>query len=83
MAYLLRNICTKNYWNRTTIVEIIDGRWVVFFFDTQCTLAEKMGGCGDLGPRLIQCGMGRGLLPYQAASSSIQPFGHSELSEVK
>jgi len=24
MAYLLRNICTKNYWNRTT-VEIIDG----------------------------------------------------------
>jgi len=23
MAYLLSNICTKNYWNRTTIVDII------------------------------------------------------------
>jgi len=35
MAYLLSNICTKNYWNRTTIVEIIDGGWVVsFFWDT-------------------------------------------------
>ena len=32
---------------------------------------------GELGPRLIQCGLGRGLLPYQLASSSIQPFGHN------
>ena len=32
---------------------------------------------GDLGPRLIQCGLGRGLIPYQAASSSIQLFGHN------
>jgi len=31
MAYLLRNICTKNYWNRKTIVEIIVGGWVVSF----------------------------------------------------
>jgi len=23
MAYLLSNICNKNYWNRTTVVEII------------------------------------------------------------
>jgi len=29
------------------------------------------------GPRLVPCGLGRGLLPYQAASSSIQPFGHN------
>jgi len=36
MAYSLSNICTKNYWNRTTIVEIIVGGWVVFF-DTQCS----------------------------------------------
>jgi len=36
MAYLLSNICTKNYWNRTTIVEIIVGGWVVSFFETQC-----------------------------------------------
>jgi len=26
---------------------------------------------GELGPRLIQCGLGRGLLPYQVAHSSI------------
>jgi len=32
MAYLLSNICTKNYWNRTTIVEIIVDDWVVSFF---------------------------------------------------
>jgi len=30
-----------------------------------------------LGPRLIQCGLGRGLLPYQVVSSFIQPFGHN------
>jgi len=32
---------------------------------------------GELGPRLTQCGLGRGLLPYQVASSFIQPFGHN------
>ena len=32
---------------------------------------------GEVGPCLIQCGLGRGLLPYQLASSSIQPFGHN------
>ena len=33
MAYLLSNICTKNYWNRTTptVVEIIVGDRVVSF----------------------------------------------------
>jgi len=31
----------------------------------------------ELGPRLIQCGLGRGLLPSQVASSSIQPFCHN------
>jgi len=36
MVYLLSNICTKNYWNRTT-VEIIVGGWAVpvSFFETQ------------------------------------------------
>jgi len=37
MAYLLSNICTKNYRNPTTIVEIIVGGWVVSFFEKQCT----------------------------------------------
>ena len=35
IAYLLSNICTKNYWNRTTTVEIIVGGWLVYFFGTQ------------------------------------------------
>jgi len=29
------------------------------------------------GPHLTQCGLGRGLLSCQVASSSIQPFGHN------
>jgi len=36
MAHLLSIICTTNYWNRTTIAEIIDRCWVVSFFETQC-----------------------------------------------
>jgi len=36
MAYSLSNICTKNYRNPTTIVEIIVGGWVVAFPETQC-----------------------------------------------
>jgi len=34
---------------------------------------------GALGTRLIQCGLRRGLLPYQVASSSIQSFGHNSV----
>ena len=30
-----------------------------------------------MGPHLAQCGLGRGLPPYLAASWSIQPFGHN------
>ena len=29
MAHLLSNICTKNYWNPTTTVEIIVCGWVM------------------------------------------------------
>ena len=35
MAYSLSNICAKHYWNPTTIVKIIVGGWVVYFFKTQ------------------------------------------------
>jgi len=42
----------------------------------------KEGGCcapftREQGPGLTQCGLGRGLLSYQVASSSIQPFGQN------
>ena len=41
-----------------------------------------IGGCvpfgeGELGLHLTQCRVGRRLPPYQAASSSLQPFGHN------
>jgi len=49
---------------------------------------KRGGGCcaplaGELGPRLTQCGLGQGLLPYQVASSSIQPFAHNLEMEQK
>ena len=48
---------------------------------SQRTLAENWGLCtfrgGELGPRLTQCRVGRGLPPYQVASSSMQPFGRN------
>jgi len=31
MTYSPTNIYTKNYWNRTIIVNIIVGGWVVYF----------------------------------------------------
>jgi len=43
----------------------------------------KRGGCcarfagEQLGPRLTQYGLRRGLLPYQVAPSPTQPFGHN------
>jgi len=40
-------------------------------------LVPFAGGREELGPSLTQCGLGRGLLPYQMPSSCIQPFGHN------
>jgi len=45
-------------------------------------MGHKEGGLlcpfrGELGPRLTECGLDRGLLPYQVASSSIEPFGNN------
>jgi len=37
MAYLLIYYLTKNYWNLTTIVEIMIGGWIISFFETQCS----------------------------------------------
>jgi len=50
------------------------------------THGPKRGKCcvpfvGGLGPHVTQCGLGRGLFPYQVASWSIQPFGHSTWAE--
>ena len=36
---------------------------------------------GDLGPRLTQCGQGRGLPTRQVSSGSVQPFGYSRLHQ--
>ena len=44
-------------------------------------ISKKLGAVplwGDeLGPHATQCGLGRGLPPYQVASGSIQPFGNN------
>jgi len=37
MAYSLSNICTKNYWNRRSVIKIIVSGRVVYFFETQCS----------------------------------------------
>ena len=54
-------------------------RWAIV---TIIDMGRKEGAAvrlsqGELGLRLTQCGLGRGLLPYEVASSSIQPFGHN------
>jgi len=57
-----------------------DGRWATVGI---IYMGQKgSGGCcapfaGELGPRLTQCGLGRGLLPCKVASSSIHPFGYN------
>jgi len=40
------------------------------------TVPISRGG-GELGLRLTECGLGRGLLTYQVASSYIQPYDYS------
>jgi len=45
-------------------------------------MGRKLGGCAPFGgrklrPHLTQRALGRGVPPYQVASSSIQPFGHN------
>ena len=37
MAYLLSNICTNSYWNRTTAVKLSLVVGWVYFFEAQCT----------------------------------------------
>jgi len=53
----------------------------------QQTPAENSGGCcapyEKLGSYLTQCGLGRGLPPYQMASWSIQPFGQNKRGPKK
>jgi len=66
MAYLLSNICTENYWNRTTVVKIIAGGWVVSFFETQCVspcadkrspaVAEPREALFRVKPCKLECG---------------------------
>jgi len=44
-------------------------------------MGRKLGAVpllGELDPHITQCGLGRGLPPYQVASWSIQRFGHNK-----
>jgi len=44
MAYSPSNICTKDYWNRTTTVKIIVGGWVVYYFETCSVCWQRTQG---------------------------------------
>ena len=76
---------TNNDQNITSLAEVINNKRsaVAEMGDRgHNRQAPKRRGCcvpyaGELGPRLTQCGLDRGLLLYQVASSSIQPFGHN------
>jgi len=62
--------------------EISSVRWATV---ATIDMSQKGGGtavplswrAGTPTKGLTQCGLGRGLLLYQVASSSIQPFGHN------
>jgi len=45
MAYLLINIYTKNYWNRTTTVKIIIAGWVAYFLRHSVVMGSKSLHC--------------------------------------
>jgi len=89
----LHTICKQSQHKMSSIQSLADSilcannltraqqywRWVTV---TTIDMGRKEGGhCAaftqKLGPRLTQCGLGRGLLLYQMACSSIQPFGHN------
>jgi len=79
MAYLASNICTKNYWNPTTIVEVIVGDWVVsFFWDTVhvYTVSRNIVTCGEI-PNVD--GWVQQHITLQELSSCWggRPFGHN------
>jgi len=70
MTYLLlSNICTKNYWNRTTTVEIIVCDWVVSFFETHCSLPSRLPQAREC----LRC-VWNGLPQYVTTASSLSTF---------
>ena len=68
-----RKVCCKVHYITRAQQQL---RWATV---ATIDMGRKEGDCcalsRELGPRLVQCGLGRRLLPYQVASSSIQPFG--------
>jgi len=69
VAWAEAYLCTKCYFDPSSHLAIT-------------VIDRKLGGCapflgGEMGPHLAQCGLGRGLPPYQVASWHIQLFGHN------
>jgi len=75
MVYLLINICTKNYWNRPTIVEIIVGGWVVSFL-RHSALAYIFSRNQEVG----SMGVGAGLYMYDVVVKSSRSLSHDLIS---
>jgi len=75
MAYLLGNICTKNYWNPTTIVEIIVGGWVVSFFQDTVYIC-KYDAAYCYRPSIVVCrSVCHSNDPLKTAEPIEMPFG--------
>jgi len=75
-AHILVSSCLPNVKvNKSSVVAEMDDRG-------HNRHRPKRGGLlcpfrRELGPHLVPCGLGRGVLPYQVVSLSIQPFGHN------
>jgi len=71
---------SNTLWPGARPTSLLSGILIHLAVSPQQTWAENWCVCPfwlGLSPHLIQCGQGRGLLPYQLASWSIQPFGHN------
>jgi len=68
--------------NKNSAVAEMGDRFAIIDIQTEKLVSTVPFSVGELGPHLTQChltecGLGRGLLLYQVASWSIQPFGHN------
>jgi len=69
-------------WEGTdTVKSLVVGLCVMIVNSANnCSAVAEMGDMAEnwgVSPYLTQCGLGRGLPPYQVASWSIQPFNHN------
>ena len=67
---------TSDLKNKSSAVAEMGDRLAIIDIDQKEGAAVPLSG-GELDPHPTQCGLGRGLPPYQVASWYIQPFDHN------